>query len=80
MKKLLLAFAAGAFLYSCDLPAGGNKAIIKMSDEQVRYTSANAEEGTFVAPPEKKTTTDSASTSTREAAVMDSAAAPILSN
>lgn len=79
MKKILLAFAAGAFVYSCDLPQGGNKGVIKMSEDQVRYSDANAEKGTYVAPAEN-TTADSAKTPATQAIVTDSAAAPVQTN
>ena len=47
MKKLVLAVAAASFLVSCGLPEGGNKNVVKRTDDVVRYDDENAEASTY---------------------------------
>ena len=54
MKKLVCAVAAASFLVSCGLPEGGNKGVLKKSEDVVRYDDENAEAPTHV---EKKDST-----------------------
>ena len=37
MKKLVFAVAAASFLVSCGLPEGGNKGVLKKTEDVVRY-------------------------------------------
>ena len=54
MKKLVFAVAAASFLVSCGLPEGGNKGVLKKTEDVVRYDDENAE------APNYKEKTDSA--------------------
>lgn len=74
MKKILFTLAATAVLVSCDLPAGGNKGVLKKTEDVVRYSDAHAEKGTFVAQPDS-TATDSVQ-AVAAPVVTDSTAAP----
>ena len=47
MKKIVFAVAAASFLVSCGLPEGGNKGVIKQTDDVVRYDDVNAEAPTY---------------------------------
>lgn len=47
MKKIVFAVAAASFLVSCELPAGGNKGVIKQTEDVVRYDDVNAEAPTY---------------------------------
>lgn len=63
MKKLVFAIATVSLLVSCGLPEGGNKGVLKQTEDVVRYDDANAEAPTY---QEK---TDSASVETAAPAV-----------
>lgn len=54
MKKIVFAVATASFLVSCGLPEGGNKGVIKQTEDVVRYDDAHAEAPTHV---EKKDST-----------------------
>lgn len=58
MKKLVFAIATVSLLVSCGLPEGGNKGVVKQTDDVVRYDDVNAEAPTY------KEKTDSASVKT----------------
>lgn len=47
MKKLVFAVAAASFLVSCGLPEGGNKGVLKKTEDVVRYDDENAEAPTY---------------------------------
>ena len=47
MKKLVFAVAAASFLVSCGLPEGGNKGVLKKTEDVVRYDDENAEAHTY---------------------------------
>ena len=47
MKKLVFAVAAACFLVSCGLPEGGNKGVLKKTEDVVRYDDENAEAPTY---------------------------------
>ena len=47
MKKLIFAVAAASFLVSCGLPEGGNKGVLKKTEDVVRYDDENAEAPTY---------------------------------
>jgi len=48
MKKIVFAVAAASFLFSCGLPEGGNKGVVKKEEGVVRYDDENAETPTHV--------------------------------
>ena len=58
MKKLVFAIATVSLLVSCGLPEGGNKGVLKQTEDVVRYDDVNAEAPTY------KEKTDSASVKT----------------
>ena len=47
MKKLVFAVAVASFLVSCGLPEGGNKGVLKKTEDVVRYDDENAEAPTY---------------------------------
>lgn len=47
MKKLVFAVAAASFLVSCGLPEGGNKGVLKKTEDVIRYDDENAEAPTY---------------------------------
>ena len=47
MKKLVFAVAAASFLVSCGLPEGGNKGVLKKTEDVVRYDDENADAPTY---------------------------------
>lgn len=47
MKKLVFAVATASFLVSCGLPEGGNKGVLKKTEDVVRYDDENAEAPTY---------------------------------
>lgn len=48
MKKIVFALATSSFLFSCGLPEGGNKGVLKKEEGVVRYDDENAEAPTHV--------------------------------
>ena len=58
MNKLVFAIATVSLLVSCGLPEGGNKGVVKQTEDVVRYDDVNAEAPTY------KEKTDSASVKT----------------
>ena len=55
MKKLVFAVAAASFLVSCGLPEGGNKGVLKKTEDVVRYDDENAEAPTYKAKTDSAT-------------------------
>ena len=47
MKKLVFAIATVSLLVSCGLPEGGNKGVLKQTEDVVRYDDVNAEAPTY---------------------------------
>lgn len=47
MKKSVILLASAILVMSCDLPAGGNKRVLKKTDPVVAYDDPNAPHGTY---------------------------------
>lgn len=47
MKKSVILLASAILVVSCDLPAGGNKRVLKKTDEVIAYDDPNAPHGTY---------------------------------
>ncbi|WP_417428829.1 hypothetical protein [Halpernia sp.] len=53
MKKYILLLAVAAFVTSCQkIQPGGNKDVLKKTDDIVRYNDENAPKPTYVATPD----------------------------
>lgn len=70
MKKIVFAVAAISLLVSCGLPEGGNKGVVKQTEDVVRYDDENAEAPTY----KEKTDTTTAKTVAPVEAKVDSTA------
>lgn len=47
MKKTVILLASVVLLVSCELPQGGNKRVLKQTDDVVAYNDPGAPKGTY---------------------------------
>jgi len=47
MKKSVILLASAILVISCDLPAGGNKRVLKKTDNVIAYDDPGAPHGTY---------------------------------